>query len=206
MPVEDVELDHRHAVQRPLDHLDRLEVPAHIQQQPPPPEPRRILDMHRRDEPALPVPLEQLQQRLEAPQCAHGGGRPEQRPSGIDIEGVRLVLLEARHGRPRSTGGDQQRRGRAVASDGARQCHAAAALQPLEHSDGRRFESWIGPWHRHPETGIEGQPALVPLHGARNGQQAAGRRPLAGKDRWDAEQEAGEQMAGRRWSEEVHAE
>ena len=47
VPVEDVQLHRRHAVQRALDLAHRLEVAAHVDHQPAPAEARRVLNAHR---------------------------------------------------------------------------------------------------------------------------------------------------------------
>ena len=66
VPVKDIQLHHRHAVQRALDLLHRLEVAAHIDHQAAPLEARRVLNTHCGNGRRVLFQLHQLQQRLHA--------------------------------------------------------------------------------------------------------------------------------------------
>ena len=65
MPVEHVELDHRHAIERALDDVHRLEVAGDVEQQAAPAEARRVPDLGSLDVPAASVAGLQLQECLQ---------------------------------------------------------------------------------------------------------------------------------------------
>ena len=66
VPVQHVELGQRHPVDGALDHFDRDEVAAGVDQHPAPAEARRVGDRRHLQRVAVGVHLVQLQQRLEA--------------------------------------------------------------------------------------------------------------------------------------------
>ena len=70
VPVQDVELDRRHPVQRSLQRRQRQKHPPGVQQQPTPGKPGRILDCQRRHAEAVSLCLDQLQEGLDAPERA----------------------------------------------------------------------------------------------------------------------------------------
>ena len=94
VPVQHVELDHRHAVERAPHLLDGHEVPRDVDQEATPGEARGVVDRDGRQRRARRVANDQLQQRLQAAQRAHRGGGGEQSAVGGDVEAVALVLAD----------------------------------------------------------------------------------------------------------------
>ncbi len=92
--VQHVELHQRHAVQIALDHLDRLPVTGHVDQQTAPWEARMVTDADPREKPAFCVPRQQLRQGLQPAHCAYYGCRAQRRLARGDVQGVGLVFAE----------------------------------------------------------------------------------------------------------------
>ena len=86
--MEDVHLHRFHAVQGAIDHIERLEVPAHIQHQPPPGKSRLIVNGHRRNNETLGRDADQLQESLQAVQHAQWVGRFEVNLGGRNLQMV----------------------------------------------------------------------------------------------------------------------
>ena len=111
VPVEDVELNGGHAVEVAFEHVHRLEVPAAVDHQAAPCEPRRIVNRDRREHVVAARRLHELNQRREAShRTDHGRGFDCARRS--DGERIRLVLIDGLNRLSRSLDYDRQRAAR----------------------------------------------------------------------------------------------
>lgn len=99
VPVEDVELGGRHAVNLPLDGVQRHKVARGVEQQPAPREARRIVDRNVRNGGILRAVLDQLEQGFHPAQRAEAGIRPEGNALGGHLQLVAFIAVRARNGR-----------------------------------------------------------------------------------------------------------
>src|SRR6266508_5027075 len=107
MPVQDVRLDRRHAVEVALEDLEGREVPAAVDEEPAPRKTRAVVDHHRGDPEALAARAHELKERLQPAQDPPRLGGSEGGFRGGDLEVVALVHAEGGEGGAR----------RAVAAD-----------------------------------------------------------------------------------------
>ncbi len=137
MPVEDVQLHHRHSVQRALDLFHGLEVAAHIDHQPAPPEARRVFDADCGNGRRVVLQLHQLEQGLHAVECAHDRRGPHRDQLRSHRQRVRLVLIQRLHGATRPGNVNHDAGAGKIAGHHAwnvRQRHAALKLQSRHHA------------------------------------------------------------------------
>ena len=103
VPVKNIQLVHRHRIQKPVEELDRRKMPAHIEHRPPPGKSRAIRDADEWDLPSDPIPRataenrrgKKLQKRLgsaknprPAARAQHGSLPVHVQPVGFRIHAV----------------------------------------------------------------------------------------------------------------------
>lgn len=106
MPVEDVELDGSHAVERALDDIDRLEMAADVDQEAAPAKAGRILNGDGGKEVDGAVGLHELQKGFEAAHCADVGRGFELRAGGGYVERVGFIFIDRLDGFTGTVDGD----------------------------------------------------------------------------------------------------
>ena len=169
--MQHVELHRRHAVQRALDDLHRLEAAAGVDEQAAPGKARAIRDVHGRDEGAAALLPHELQQRLQPAQHAQRVGPGEPRALRVDVQLVRLVLGGRLHGQSRRRGLRHQR-GWTGAARGRREGHARLRGQPgPEALERGGHAAVVRARGRDREAVGDRQPALAPLQSLRGGHQ-----------------------------------
>ena len=130
VPMKDVQLYRRHRIQIPLQHIQRLVVPATIDHQTAPAETRIILHRGGLDHVTVTGRLGQLQQRLHAVQGAHRGRRLQVNARCGHLQRVALVLVRPLH-RLAITCHIQHDRPALAVADGAWQGNARLVFHPL---------------------------------------------------------------------------
>jgi hypothetical protein len=92
VPMKDVHFDRGQAVEVAFDDLDRLEVPAAVDQQAPPGESRRVFDLDAGDEISVGITGEKLQDGFKSVKNAQIGRGDEKNPVRADRDVVGFVL------------------------------------------------------------------------------------------------------------------
>ncbi len=108
--MEDVQLYRFHAVQSAIDHIERHEVPAHIQHQPAPGKPRLVVNGHGRNGETSRRDADQLQKGLQAVEYAQRIGGFKVNLIRRDLQVIGLVFIHLLHRRARALGLDEERR------------------------------------------------------------------------------------------------
>src|SRR6185312_16618032 len=97
MPVQNVELDGGHAVERALDLGYGLEVTAHVDEQSAPLEARRVGDADIGDEVMLRVAVDELEDGLESADHTDSRRRLQSQGAVAARERVRFILVDTLH-------------------------------------------------------------------------------------------------------------
>ena len=133
--MEDVELHHGHAVQRALDHVDRLEVAAHIDHEPAPAEARCVIDGDGGRLARAVFERNQLQECLHSAHGADIGCRTQLCVRWRDRQLVAFVFIHALHRFAGAGSSDSQHGGRAGSGFGLRAENASAlAIETGHHA------------------------------------------------------------------------
>ena len=145
MPVKDIELGGRHAIERAFDRGYRLKVAAHIEHEAAPAETRHIADGHGGQHAGALLHGSELQEGLEPVHSAQTGGRGQRGSLGSHAQLIALVFVDRLH---RLTGPgdiDEQRgmRGSWMIDGGAQYFAAAGAAEPDQSPSDRGLEPGV---------------------------------------------------------------
>ncbi len=136
--MEDVHLDRGQAVEVPLDHIDRVEMPGAVDQKAAPGETRTVLDLDAWEIIAVRPGREQLKGRLESMENPQVRRSDQKNPVGPDGQTVGLVLARQELAGPltgKNQGGpalSSFREGDVITKDEAR-----PSAEPLQEPVGR---------------------------------------------------------------------
>ncbi len=146
VPVEDVELHQRHAVEVALDDVDGLKVAAYVDHEAAPAETRLVVDDRSGDDRFAVTEGSQLEQGFEAVHDADDRRGLERNALGGDVELVGLVLVDALDGRVGAGDGDGQA-GTGWCDGCMGECDSGAELQARQCAADGRAEALVG-WIR----------------------------------------------------------
>ena len=141
--MEDIQLDRFHSVQIAFEHIQRNEVPAHINHQPAPGKARRVLNVNHGHGKTGGSCLHQLQKHLQAMQRAQRRGSAQRCPGCRHVQRVRFIFAKFRDFFAGVFHMNDQRCNWVIYDFQAQQRHAGLTPQVIEKPFGRALQNWV---------------------------------------------------------------